>query len=223
MPRIARIYIEEGIYHILTRGNNRQWVFNDEQDFKEYKNILYRLKKEQPFQLYHYCLMNNHVHLVIEVNKNTESSKLMKRLNLSYYHYYKKKYGYAGHFWEDRYKSLLIQKDGYLFSCGLYIERNPVRAKLVKNVEKYEHSSYSYYAKGEEDRLVDRNMYYDELGQTDKERQERYEYLSLAEEKNINGKVFNQLFLGTESFIKGMEGKFKVDNVRMKRGRPKKK
>ncbi len=73
MPRIKRIYLEEGIFHILTRGNNKQWVFKDESDFKYYLDILKQLKKEQPFLLYHYILMNNHVHLLIETNQKNRA------------------------------------------------------------------------------------------------------------------------------------------------------
>ncbi|GAH93854.1 unnamed protein product [marine sediment metagenome] len=122
MPRIKRIYLEEGIFHILARGNNKQWLFEDKSDFKYYLDILKRLKKEQPFLLYHYILMNNHVHLLIETNQKTELSKLMKRINLLYYNHYRRKYNYAGHFWQDRFKSILVSKDEYLLACGLYIE-----------------------------------------------------------------------------------------------------
>jgi len=82
MPRIARIYIEEGIFHILARGNNRQWVFKDEKDFLKYKHILQELKAEHPFQLYHYCLMNNHAHLIMEVNPKTEEAEEAKGVSL---------------------------------------------------------------------------------------------------------------------------------------------
>lgn len=222
MPRVARMYIEEGVFHILTRGNNRQNVFKKDGDYGIFKDILMKLKEEQPFKLYHYCLMSNHVHLIIEANEKTELSRLMKRLNLYYYNSYKKKYGYIGHFWQDRFKSLLIARDEYLLACGLYIERNPVRARMVDSAEKYLHSSYKYYAYGKYDVLVDRDPCYDELGRNDKERQEAYRKLMLDEEKGIKPTTFNQLFLGAEEFVKGMENKFKVQNVRLNRGRPKK-
>ena len=93
MPRIARLYTEEGVFHILTRGNNRQTVFKDDSDFRVYKALLQELKEEQPFKLYHYCLMSNHVHLILETGHETELSKLMKRLNLAYYYRYKRRYG----------------------------------------------------------------------------------------------------------------------------------
>lgn len=223
MPRVARIYTEEGIFHILTRGNNKQWVFHEEADFQEYKEILKQLKGEHQFKLYHYCLMNNHIHSIIETNEKTDLSKMMKRLNLLYYNHYKNRYVYAGHFWQDRFKSLLIQRDEYLLACGLYIERNPVRAGIVNSPEEYPHSSYKYYAYGKEDDLIDRDVYYDALGQDDEERQRVYRELMLDEQKGMNTEVFNQLFLGTKEFIRQMENKFKLNNIRLQRGRPKKK
>lgn len=222
MPRVARICKDEGVFHILTRGNNKQCVFHDEADFQAYKTLLKRLKEEHRFKLYHYCLMNNHVHLIVETTNNTDLSKMMKRLNIFYYNHYKKKYGYAGHFWQDRFKSLLIQKDAYLLACGLYIERNPVRAKIVNSPEEYPHSSYKYYAFGREDSLIHRSVYYDELGQNDKKRQQEYRSLMLDKQKDMNKNIFNQLFLGTNEFIKQMEDKFRVSNTRLQRGRPKK-
>ncbi len=220
MPRISRIYTEEGIFHVLTRGNNKQYVFKEEEDFAVYKKIIKTLKKEQPFQLYHWSLMGNHVHLIIEANKKTELSKLMKRLNLLYYAKYKKKYGYTGHFWQDRFKSLLIEKENYLLACGLYIEKNPVKAKIVTNPKDYPHSSYNYYAYGVEDGLTDRDPCYNELGRDDKERQAEYRRLTI--DKQITSSSFKQLFMGTEGFVKKMEEKFDIKNIRLERGRPRK-
>ena len=160
MPRVARISTEQGLFHVLSRGNNRQWVFKEKQDFQAYKAVLKQLKQEQPFKLYHYCLMSNHIHLLLESNKQTQLSKMMKRLNLFYYNHYKKRYGYCGHFWQDRFKSLLIENDEYLLACGLYIERNPVRAGIVTSAQHYHYSSYNYYAYGKEDDLLDRDPYW---------------------------------------------------------------
>jgi len=221
MPRVARIYIEEGVFHILARGNNKQRVFLDDIDFEAYKSMLRKLKEKHPFKLYHYCLMSNHVHLIIEANKNTELSTMMKKLNLLYFNHYKRKYNYAGHFWQDRFKSLLIDKDEYLLACGLYIERNPIRAKMVDSLKTYTHSSCHYYAYGKIDSLIDRDPYYNGIGRSDRERHEAYRRLLIDEEKGISSRIFNQLFLGGKDFIKRMEDKFKVHNVRLERGRPK--
>jgi len=221
MPRIKRIYLEEGIFHILARGNNKQWLFKDKSDFNYYLDILKWLKKEQPFLLYHYILMNNHVHLLIETNQKTELSKLMKRINLLYYNHYKRKYNYMGHFWQDRFRSILVSKDEYLLACGLYIERNPIRAGLVKKAEDYPYSSFKYYAYGDSDELINRDPFHDNLGKNNSERQKEYQRLILQEDNRINKHVLNSFFLGNKKFTTEMEREFEVYNLRDRRGRPK--
>lgn len=146
MPRAARIYAEEGVFHILARGNNKQKIFLSDSDFTAYRLLIEELREGHPLKIYHYCFMTNHIHLVIETSPKTDLSRFMKRLNLVYYNHYKKRYGYAGHFWQDRFKSLLISRDEYLLACGLYIERNPVKAKMVESPGLYKYSSYNYYA-----------------------------------------------------------------------------
>src|SRR4030042_771285 len=133
MPRTARIAPNEYVYHILTRGNNRQNVFKDKKDYEKYLGILKRYKEKYKFKLYHYVLMTNHVHLVLETaQKGGNLSEIMKGINLSYAQYYKKRYRHIGHFWQDRYKSIIISKDNYLLACGSYVDLNPVRAKIVE-------------------------------------------------------------------------------------------
>jgi putative transposase len=109
MPRTARVAPREHVYHVLTRGNNRQDVFKDEEDFKKYLELLLRYKERYQFKLYHYVLMTNHVHLVIEPSEYGGSlSEIMKGINLAYAQHYKRKYNHTGHFWQDRYKSIII-------------------------------------------------------------------------------------------------------------------
>jgi len=220
MPRTARIYTEEGAFHILARGNNKQKIFLSANDFAAYKSLLKKLKGEHPFKLYHYCLMANHVHLIIETNQKTSLSRFMKRLNLAYYSYFKKKYGYAGHFWQDRFKSLLISKDEYLTACGLYIERNPVKAKMVESPRLYQYSSYHYYAYGQKDDLLDADPIYEGMASTEGKRQELYRDLMLDKKLGITENTFKQLFLGDGDFICKMEKRFDAKNSRLNVGRP---
>jgi len=222
MPRVARIYTDEGVFHILARGNNKQSIFHRDADFQAYKSILTKYKEEHPHKLYHYCLMTNHIHLILETNRSTALSRFMKRVNLAYFTHYKRLYGYVGHFWQDRFKSLLISKDEYLLACGLYIERNPVKAKIISSPRSYKYSSYAYYAYGANDELIDADPLYEGMGKTGKERQERYRSLAIDEDLHINEKVFSQLFLGPDDFIRKMEKAFDVKNIRQERGRPKK-
>ena len=144
MPRTARVTIENGCYHIITRGNQKQSVFAEPQDYEEYLHILTKCKKRYKFKLYCFCLMPNHVHLIIEVKEPRKLSKIMKVLNLSYTLYFNSKYKKVGHLWQDRFKSRIVEKDAYLLECINYIETNPVRASLVSHINEYPWNSYIF-------------------------------------------------------------------------------
>ena len=218
MPRIFRLLPETGIFHVVTRGNNRQKVFRDDKDYQYYLDLLKLYKEEHRFLLYHYCLMPNHVHLILETTSQTDLSRLMKQVNLSYAHHFRKLYKYFGHLWQGRFKSLLIERDSYLTACGRYIEMNPVRAKMVGNPEDYPWSTYRFYAFGRRDDLVDIDPLFDDSAKTQKERQLNYRHVFDEEAKpNLNAR-----FLGSDAFVRRMEKTFGVRNLRNRRGRPKK-
>ena len=143
MPRTARFTIENGYYHIITRGNQKQIVFKEETDYTIYLNILNKYRKRYKAKLYCYCLMPNHVHLLLEVSEPQALRKFMSGLNLSYTVYFNAKYNKVGHLWQDRYISRLIHKDKYLLDCINYIETNPIRANLVQDITIYPWSSYT--------------------------------------------------------------------------------
>jgi putative transposase len=175
MPRVARTAPKECVYHVLTRGNDRQAVFKRESDYERYLEILLKYKQRYGFRLYHYALMTNHVHLVVEItSKDAELSQVMKGINLSYAQYYKMKYKHYGHFWQDRYKSILVSKDDYLLACGSYVELNPVRAGMVDDPKDYRWSSYRVYAYGDSDLIVDEHPIYENLSADIGERREKY-------------------------------------------------
>jgi len=142
MPRTARITLENSFYHIIIRGNQRQTVFNETADYRVYMNILAKYKKRFSFQLFTFCLMPNHVHLLIRVKEPNTLSKIMRRINLSYTLYFNFKYNKVGHLWQDRFKSRIIEKESYLLECMRYIEENPVRGSLVQKISDYDWSSY---------------------------------------------------------------------------------
>jgi putative transposase len=147
MPRIARITAENCCYHIITRGNQRQTVFNEASDYKKYLKLLTRYKNKYKFKLYAFCLMPNHVHLLADISQPDVLNKMMRGLNLSYTLYFNFKYEKVGHLWQDRFKSKIIERDAYLLGCINYIETNPIRASLVSDMNKYPWSSYGLEVK----------------------------------------------------------------------------
>ena len=216
MPRRFRILPKTGVFHILTRGNNHRKVFIDDEDYCFYIKLLEECKSEHKSLLYHYCLMPNHIHLILEITAKTNLSVLMKQINLRYFYHFKKRYSYDGHLWQGRFKSLLIEKDRYLIACARYIELNPVRAKMVDSAEKYLYSSFRFYACGFKNSVVDSNPLYATLGRTSQSRQSNYQKF-LEEESRVN---LNLRFYGSNGFIKHMEERFGIPNLKGKRGRP---
>ncbi len=178
MPRKPRLLTEAGVYHIVTRGNNRQTLFRETTDYEFFLSLLLRVKEEHLFDIYHYCLMRNHVHLLMRFYDAESLRKVMQRVNLRYAKYYRKKYKYCGHVFQDRFKSFAIEKDAYLLECGRYIERNPLKARIVEVLIDYPWVSYGYYAYGRGNEWVSRNPLYEELGRNERQRQLKYrEYL----------------------------------------------
>jgi len=152
MPRQARLLLENVCYHVVVRGNRQQDIFLDNEDRIKHLRLIFRYKKKHKFKLLGWCLMDNHVHMIIESDK---LSKVMHNLNLTYAKYFQYKYKLVGHFWQDRFKSYIVIKDRYLFNCVNYIENNPVRAKIVDKPEDYAWSSYRARICGERNELLD--------------------------------------------------------------------
>lgn len=173
--------LPQSFYHIMTRGNNRHTVFKSDSDYQYFLELIVRYKSEHPFDLYHYSLMPNHTHMLVKTNKASDFSTFMKRLNLAYFHHYRQKYGWLGHFWQDRFKSQPVGKDAYFIQCGKYIELNCVRKGLVEKPEDYPYSSYQYYALGKNNPLITEDFFYESMGETLAQKQKAYQNLIVSD------------------------------------------
>lgn len=125
-------------------------------------------------QLHAYCLMTNHVHLLLTAQHVDSCSLLMKNIGQLFARYINKRYGRSGNLWEGRFKSCLVQSEEYVLACYRYIELNPVRAGLVKRTDEYPWSSYCANAKGAASELLTAHDEYLRLGRTPAERQSVY-------------------------------------------------
>jgi putative transposase len=143
MGRIARVYMEKTYYHLYTRGNRKESIFLDEEDFEYYLSVTGKAKERYGIRLYCYCLMPNHVHLLIKPEEAKNISKFMHWTNRAYSGYFNKKYEKVGHLWQGRFQSKPVLKESYLVNLADYIEHNPVRAKIVKYAGDYKWSSYT--------------------------------------------------------------------------------
>lgn len=144
MPRGARIRSKTGIYHVILRGVNKEYIFKGEGDKKKFIDILKQYKEISGYKVYGYCLMDNHIHLLIQEGEE-DISTIMKRIGVSYVGWYNNKYERIGPLYQDRYKSEAVEKNPYLLTVLRYIHQNPVKAKMVDRVGDFKWSSYKEY------------------------------------------------------------------------------
>lgn len=141
--RTARKYSMSNVYHIILRGIDRQDIFYEDIDRYVFKNQLKTVKNDFKYEIYSYCLMNNHVHLVIRVNQDNLSDS-MKSLTVRYSMYFNKKYDRTGHMFENRFKSKNVETKEYFLELCRYVHRNPEKA-LIERTDRYKWSSYQEY------------------------------------------------------------------------------
>ena len=144
MPRYARMKAGSGIYHVMVRGINRQAIFEDDEDRDKFIDILEKLMLEGSAALLGYCLMSNHVHLLLREGKDP-LDRTLKRIGVPYAFYFNRKYGRSGHLFQDRYRSVAVEDDAYLLMVLRYIHRNPVKAGICSEAGEYDWSSCRYY------------------------------------------------------------------------------
>lgn len=144
MPRTARPKSETGIYHIILRGINKQTIFNGEADIKRFIETLLRVKKVSGYQIYGYCFMGNHVHLLMQEGQES-IGHAMKRIGSSYVYWYNKKHERTGYLFQGRYRSETVEDDNYLMTVLRYIHQNPLKAGIVNDLRDYKWSSYNEY------------------------------------------------------------------------------
>lgn len=143
MPRMGRLIIPNYPHHVIHRGHNRKPLFATDDDYRYYLDNLAEWKINLGCRLYAYCLMTNHIHLVVDPCDDPESlAKLMKRVAGRQTRYVNRIECRSGTLWEGRYRSSIICKDTYLLACCRYVEMNPVRAYMVSHPSEYQWSSY---------------------------------------------------------------------------------
>ncbi|WP_176786143.1 transposase [Desulfosporosinus hippei] len=149
MTRLQRKYSNTGCYHIMLRGNEKKNIFLDDEDRQKFINVMDKKNSQAELSLYAYCLMSNHVHLVLK-DRTNELSLIMKGIATSYAMYFNKKYCRVGHVFQDRFKSETVEDERYLMAVIRYVHRNPLKAKLVESPEGYKWSSYWCYMNPDE-------------------------------------------------------------------------
>lgn len=145
MPRKARNNQISGYYHVMSQGINQEYIFNKKSYIEKYKELMFKKSKNLDINILAYCIMNNHVHILINTNKISDLSKYMQKLNTTYSNFYNKINKRVGYVFRDRFLSQEILSEKQLFCCMRYIHYNPVKAGIVKFVSDYQYSSYNEF------------------------------------------------------------------------------
>jgi len=222
MARRPRIEFEGAFYHVITRGNQRQKIFKDKDDFLKYLEILFNYKIHYKYFLYAYVLMNNHIHLLVETQE-TPLSKILQGINQSYTTYFNRKYKTVGHLFQGRYKAILCDRDEYLLSLVKYIHLNPVRAKIVKFPDKYQWSSqHSYIKKTDGINIIDTDQVL-RMFSEDKQRARKLYSAYMSDSQIVKKEdVYNtigQRILGSEEFLERVMERYDGELKKEKRER----
>ncbi len=144
MGRKPRVEFKGAIYHVIKRGNNREYIFRGEADKESLLAYLQHANKENVYNLLGYVIMDNHYHLIIQT-KEKPLQKIMQQVNNAYSKNYNKRYKRTDHVFGGRYKALLVKDDKYLLSLLRYVHQNPLRAKMCRELKDYPWSSDQYY------------------------------------------------------------------------------
>jgi len=154
MSRFRRLVVPDFFHHVVQRGNNKQEVFQDEGGHKKYCALLRHFAQKHECKIGAYCLMPNHVHLLLRPPHETSLAKMMHGINISFQHYLNDKTGFVGHVWQSRYYSCPVEGDGHLWTVALYIDMNPLRAAIVTDPRAYQFSSALAHEQGRMDNVL---------------------------------------------------------------------
>lgn len=180
MGRKTRLEEEGGIYHVIQRGNNREYIFGDDTDKDYFIGQLWLLCGITGCHFYGFVIMGNHYHLVLKTTAEPLQS-VMHRLNLRYSKYYNREHGHTGHVFQGRYKAIPVSDERYILSLVRYLHQNPVRAGICRSVEEYRWSSDSFYRENKDD-WVDTGLVLDILSGNRKTSLKKYiEFMSEKE------------------------------------------
>jgi len=212
MPRTARVILTHMPHHIVQRGHNRSTVFRNRIDFRYYLKNLAELKSLLGLKVYSYCLMTNHIHLLIGTGDETGAVReLMKRLAARQTRLVNKIEGRTGSLWDGRYHISAVDSTNYMLSCMRYIELNPLKARMVSDPAHYEFSSYRARVGRTKVPWLDTDPCYRAMGTTSRERQNAYRDFILdhvqaeREREFLQAAVQRNQLTGSRAFTRTVE------------------
>ena len=228
MARQPRLALPGYPHHVIQRGNNRQPIVLDETDRRMLYNLWLEESQRHKVAVNAYVLLDNHFHMLLTPPSDEAMSLMMQSVGRTYVRYFNKRHNRSGTLWEGRYKSSLIDSEGYLLTCMAYIDLNPVRAGLAESAEDFSWSSYKHLAGQSIDKLVTPHALYWGLGNTPFAREAAYaEFvaggLSVATQKALTESALKGRVVGRPDFLTSLEKNTQRQILPQKAGRPFKK
>ncbi len=145
MGRISRKCLGGGYFHIMEQGLNREFIFRNPEDKMKFLQLFFNYKNGTDIRLYAYCVMDNHVHILIRCDDIENLSKVLHKVNSKYANYYNTTYNRVGYVFRDRYRAEPIFNEYHLLNCIKYIHNNPIDANMITDLKNYAYSSYNDY------------------------------------------------------------------------------
>ena len=218
MPRIARVIATQYPHHITQRGNNRAIVFFDDEDRQTYLKLLALYAEKHHFQIWAYCLMNNHIHLLAVPEAETSLARGIGLTNQVYTQYLNRKLNQSGRIWQNRFFSCVVENNNYLWAVARYIERNPLKVGLVEKAEAYRWSSAKAHITGASDNLLGTTLW------PSPQDQSAYAEFVVAEDEETDNAIRRATRtgrpFGSESFVDLLEFQLQQPLKANRRGRP---
>ena len=222
MARLPRLTLPGHLHHVLQRGNNRQPIFVDREDFETMLALLTDNAQRYAVAVHAYVLMDNHFHLLATPSTASGLPQMMQAVGRSYVQYFNRRHGRTGTLWEGRYRSTVLQPERYLLPCMVYLDLNPVRAGLVAQAADYLWSSHAHWLGLRVDRLLTPHALYWALGNTPFAREAAYAAavqagISSQEQAALTASALSGWALGEVEFVAELQ---KNTARRVTRGRP---
>jgi len=214
MTRPLRIEFPNALYHITSRGDRRENIYDDDVDREVFLDILGNVVTDYNWLCHGYCLMDNHYHLIIET-LDGNLSKGMRQLNGMFTQATNRRHSRTGHLFQGRYKAILVDKDQYLLELARYVVLNPVRAKgMIRSIEDWPWSNYlAFIGDAEKQEWLTADWVLSQFGENRVIGIENYKQFVLGgvgQEIDVWSGLNGQIFLGNEAFVSKMQKK--IDN-----------
>ncbi len=213
MARAWRIEYEGALYHVLSRGNEKQDIVVNDDDRKLFINTVSEMAERFEIDIYTYVLMDNHYHLLFRTNR-ANLCRSMQWFGATYTRRFNLRHDRSGHLFQGRFKNMLVQNDAYLLQLSYYIHRNPLRAEMVRRLADYKWSSYRAYAYGKNQPnwlntkpILSQFLNVNDLHRAYRESIQKY----AKEEQRIWEDLQHGIFVGTEKFVKKIKKRYLPD------------